>query len=292
MAEVLKHRGRVVTTDDVQFIRQLIEREPSATRRALSQKLCEAWQWRQPNGALRDMVCRGLMLALHRAGHIQLPERHHAPPNPFVQRGRPQLVEIDSTPFACSLAGLGELELRQVRRTQDETLCCGLIETHHYLRYTQPVGEQLKYMVLAKDRPVACFTWSSAPRHLGARDRFIGWSQLARRRNVRYLAYNSRFLILPWVKVPHLASHLLGRMARTLSVDWQRVYGHPIYFLETFVDIERNRGTCYRAANWTVLGMTTGRGKAAPTRAPNRSLKQVLGLPLVRDFRQRLTVQA
>ena len=292
MDEVLRHRGRVVTSQDVQFIRELIERESGATRRALSQKLCEAWGWRQPNGALRDMVCRGLMLALHRAGHIQLPERHHAPPNPFLQRGRPQLVEIDSAPIACSLAELGELELRQVRRTQDEALCCGLIETHHYLRYTQPVGEQLKYIVFAKDRPVACFTWSSAPRHLGARDRFIGWSQTARRRNVRFLAYNSRFLILPWVKVPHLASHLLGRMARGLSADWQRVYGHPIYFLETFVDIERNRGTCYRAANWTVLGMTTGRGKAAPTRAQNRSLKQVLGLPLVRDFRQRLAVQA
>jgi len=289
MQEVLRHRGRVVTDTDVAFIRNLIASHPGASRRALSQKLCEAWDWRQSNGALRDMVCRGLMLALHRAGHIELPERRYAPPNPFLTRGRPAPVQIDSTPLHCSLTELGPLVVRQVRRTEEEKLCCGLIETHHYLRYTQPVGEHLKYLVYAQDRPIACFTWSSAPRHLGPRDRFIGWPLTARRQNLRLLAYNSRFLILPWVKVPHLASHLLGRMARTLSGDWERLYDHPIYFVETFVDPERNKGTCYRAANWVVLGMTTGRGKDAPTWEQNRSKKQVLGLPLVRDFRQRLT---
>lgn len=292
MDEVLRHRGRVVTRADVQFIRDLIEREPGASRRELSKKLCEAWDWRQPNGALRDMVCRGLMLSLHRAGHIELPAHRQMPPNPFLRRGRPEPVEVDATALECSLAELGPLEVRQVRRTQDEKLCCSLIETHHYLRYTQPVGEQLKYVVFAGERPVACFTWSSAPRHLGARDRYIGWSLAARRRNLRLLAYNSRFLILPWVRVPHLASHLLGRMARTLSDDWQRVYGHPILFAETFVDPERNRGTCYRAANWTVLGLTTGRGKDAPTWEQNRSIKQVLGLPLARDFRVRLQAES
>lgn len=288
MDEVLRHRGRVVTQADVHFIRDLIGRESGASRRVLSKMLCEAWGWRQDNGALRDMVCRGLMLALHRAGHIQLPPQRQLPRNPFLDRARPEPVEVDTTPLQCSLAQLGALELRQVRRTEDEKLCCGLIEMHHYLRYTQPVGEQLKYIVFAGERPIACFTWSSAPRHLGARDRFIGWPVATRRRNLRLIAYNSRFLIVPWVKVPHLASHLLGRVARTLSDDWQRLYGHPIYFAETFVDIERNRGTCYRAANWTVLGMTTGRGKDAPTWTQNRSKKQVLGLPLVRDFRQRL----
>lgn len=292
MDEVLRHRGRVVSQADVDFIRELIAREGGASRRKLSQKLCEAWDWRQPNGALRDMVCRGLMLALDRAGHIRLPAQRQVSRNPFLERARPEPVEVDSSPLCCTLSELGALELRQVRRTQDEKLCCGLIETHHYLRYTQPVGEQLKYVVFAKDRPIACFTWSSAPRHLGASDRFIGWSLAAQRRNLRMIAYNSRFLILPWIKVPHLASHLLGTVARRLSADWQHVYGHPIYFAETFVDIERNRGTCYRAANWIVLGMTTGRGKDAPTWTQNRSKKQVLGLPLVRDFRERLSVQA
>lgn len=133
MDEVLRHRGRVVTRADVQFIRGLIERESGASRRTLSQKLCEAWDWRQPNGALRDMVCRGLMLSLHRAGHIELPAHRYVPPNPFLRRGRPEPVEVDTTALECSLAELGPLELRQVRRTHDEKLCCGLIETHHYL---------------------------------------------------------------------------------------------------------------------------------------------------------------
>jgi hypothetical protein len=150
------------------------------------------------------------------------------------------------------------------------------------------VGEALKYLVFAQQRPIACFTWSSAARHLKPRDRFIGWPLAVQRKNLHLLAYNSRYLILPWVQVPHLASHLLGRMARTLSRDWEQLYGHPVYYAETFVDPDRYRGTCYLAANWIVLGITTGRGKAAPTPEPNRPKKQVLGLPLVRDFRSRL----
>src|SRR5438046_10583358 len=130
-----------------------------------------------------------------------------------------------------------------------------------------PAGEHLKYIVSTAGRPMACLAWSSAPRHLGSRDRFIGWSAEARRRNIRFVAYNTRFLILPWVQVEHLASHLLGRMAKMLSQDWERVYGHPIYFVETFVDPERFRGTCYRAANWVLLGRTTGRGKNDQTRS-------------------------
>jgi hypothetical protein len=188
-----------------------------------------------------------------------------------------------------SLAELGALELRQVRRTPGEAMFNGLMQQHHYLGYTQPVGEHLKYMVFAGGRPIACMAWSSAPRHLGSRDRYIGWTAPARRANIRLLAYNTRFLILPWVSVPHLASHLLGRIARRLSADWQWVYGHPIYFLETFIDPQRFRGTCYRAANWTLMGVTTGRGKDAPTYEANRPIKQVLGYPLVKDFRQRLS---
>ncbi|MEW5749059.1 MAG: Druantia anti-phage system protein DruA [Candidatus Thermoplasmatota archaeon] len=140
----------------------------------------------------------------------------------------------------------------------------------------------------AGERPVACFTWSSAPRHLAPRDRFIGWSSEARRKNIRFVAYNSRFLILPWVEVPHLASHLLGRMVRMLSSEWELVYGHPVWFAETFVYPERFRGTCYRAANWVFLGRTTGRGKDDDSRRPNRPLKNVLGYPLTRRFRQLL----
>lgn len=292
MTLVLKHRGRPVTEEDVVFVRQLVAEHPQASRHALSRKLCEAWNWRQANGALRDMVCRGLMLALDRAGHIVLPPVRQVNANPLAkptaERRRPLLPLVDTTPLRCPLGQIQPLEFHQVRRTADEWLFNGLVERYHYLGYTQPVGEHLKYLVYTLGRPIACLAWSSAPRHLGPRDRFIGWSAEARRRNIRYLAYNTRYLLLPFVEVQHLASHILGRLARRISDDWQQLYGHPIYYLETFIDPGRFRGTSYRASNWQVLGLTTGRGKADQSHRPNRTLKQVLGYALRTDFRQRL----
>ena len=248
--------------------------------------LCEAWNWFQPNGAPRDMVCRGLMLALHRAGHIRLPARRFAPPNPLTVRARPAPISVDATPLHATLHRLGAVRFCQVRRVKrQESLFNALIEQYHYLGYTQPVGEHLKYLVYAGDRPVACLAFSSAPRHLGPRDRFIGWDGATRRGNIHLIAYNTRFLVLPWIRVPHLASHILGRVARRIGADWNELYGHPVWFLETFVDPPRFRGTCYRAANWISLGRTTGRGKDDRTNKANRPLKELLGYPLTRRFR-------
>lgn len=288
MEALLRYRGREVDTQDVAFIQALIDECPGASRRALSKILCERWGWVQPNGQLRDMVCRGLMLALHRAGHIELPPVRCRPPNNVVAHHRPKRVAVDDRALQTQLAELQPLTIHQVRATPQERVFDALLEGYHYLGYTRPVGEHLKYLVAVKDRPIACFAWSSAPRHLGPRDRFIGWSATARRQNIRFLAYNSRFLILPWVRVPHLASHLLGRLARRLSADWQQRYGHPIYYLESFVDPGRFRGTCYRAANWQFLGLTQGLGKDATSKKPNRPRKEILGYPLTRQFRQLL----
>jgi hypothetical protein len=288
MGIVFEYRRRQVTSEEVEFIRELIATHPNDSRRSLSKRLCEAWDWRQPNGSLRDMVCRSLMLGLHRAGHIELPPVRCVPPNPLAKRKKPAPVDVDRSPIRGTLRSLGPLTIRQVRRTGAEPLLNGLIEMHHYLGYTQPVGEHLKHLVCAGPRPIACFTWSSAPRHLGPRDRFIGWSARARRQNIRLVAYNSRFLILPWVEVPHLASHLLGRMVRMLPGEWNEVYGHPVYFAETFVYPAKFKGTCYRAANWVDLGQTTGRGKDDLTMRPNRPLKDVLGYPLTKRFRELL----
>ena len=282
----LKFRGREVSREDVAFIRELIGRNPTASRKALSRKLCEAWHWVQPNGTLRDMVCRSLMLQLHRSGHIELPAVRRVMPNPLAQRKRPKYVPVDQAPIEGKLAEFRPLEFRLVRRTKEEPIFNGLIEEHHYLKYVQPVGEHLKYLVYASGRPVAALAWCSAPRHLGPRDRFIGWSPEARRLNIHFLAYNTRYLILPWVDVRYLASHILGYMARRLAKDWEAVYSHPVYFLETFVDPQRNRGTCYRAANWTPLGRTTGRGHNAPTKRPRVPVKEILGYPLSRRFRE------
>lgn len=289
MDEDLRYRGRTITSADVTTIRAVIAAQPGLSRRALSFTLCEAWQWTQPNGTPCDAVCRGLLLWLHRAGHIVLPPAQWTTQKPWRPRTSAPPVLLDTHPIATPLRALGPLVFHQVRRTPDEGLVNSLLAQYHYLGYQQPVGAHLKYLVWGAGRPLACVAWASAPRHLGPRDRFIGWSAEARRRHLRSLAYNARFLILPWVAVPHLASHVLGRMARLVPADWQRLYGHPIYFLETFIDPARFRGTCYRAANWRVLGHTTGRGHNAPTMRPTRPVKAVLGYPLVPDFRARLT---
>ena len=284
----LKYRGRIISDAHLLQVRGMIASHPGASRRTLSKKLCEAWQWRQANGALSDMVCRSLLVMLERAGEITLPPVKYVRHNPLAKRARPLPRLIDSTPVQGELCELGPLDFQLVRRTGDEPLFNSLLEQHHYLHYEQPVGAQLKYLIWAQSRPIACLAWSSAPRHLGARDRYIGWSAEARRRNVRFLAYNSRFLLLPWVRVKNLASHILGGIALRISQDWENLYGHPLYFLETFVDPERFRGTCYYAANWLCLGETTGRGKASNSYVPNRSIKQVLGYPLHPRFRELL----
>jgi hypothetical protein len=282
----VKYQGRVATTEDVEFIKRLIAENPGDSRRALSKKLCEAWNWVQPNGALRDMVCRGFLLRLESAGYIKLPPKRFTPNNPLANRKSPRKIHIDQTPLCSTLSKVKPLEIRQVRRSSFEKLFNSLIAQHHYLGYVHPVGEHLKYIVFTEGRPIACLSWSSAARHIGCRDQFIGWSADIRKKNLHLIAYNSRFLILAWVLIPHLASHLLGKMTKIVPADWERVYNHPIYFLETFVDTQRFKGTCYRAANWIYLGDTTGRGKDDQTHRVNRSIKAVWGYPLSVGFRE------
>jgi hypothetical protein len=287
---VLRYRGHDVSAEQVAFIGKLIESHPASSRRDLSRRLCKAWGWFQENGSPRDVVCRGLLLALYRAGHIQLP-----PPRwSGFGRGRrraPEPIAVPSEPLVAGLDALGALDICQVRRTPEEPLVESLIAQHHYLGYARPVGEHLKYLVTAQGRLLACFVWCSPARRLGPRDRYIGWDAPTRQANIRFIAYQSRLLILPWVRVPHLASHLLGRMSRQLSADWERIYAHPVYLTETFVDSCRYRGTCYRASNWTHLGLTTGRGTNAPTHQPTQSRKDLFVYPLVKDFRARLGVE-
>ena len=286
--KLFTYRNRVITSEDVNFLATIIADNPKESRRALSIRVCREWNWIQPNGVFKDGVCRGLMLKLHREGHIELPPRKQ----PFTggRQSKQKIIkpEIDQTPILSTVKQLQPIEIRQVRRTRLETLFNSLIEQYHYLGYTQPVGEHLKYLVFAAGRPIACFVFSSAPYSIRHRDRFIGWSPEVLGKNRHLLAYNSRFLILPWVKVPHLASHLLAKCARGISADWQILYRHPVFWLETFVDTELFKGTCYRAANWIFLGNTSGRGKYNKTQKQLTSIKAMYGFPLVKRFRQLL----
>ena len=287
MAAQWRYRGRNIGDEEIAFLRRFIAEHPTLSRWALSRQLCEVWEWKQANGALCDALCRGLLLMLERGGAIELPAVRGHFPKRLEQR--PEPLVPDDRPVRGPLVELGALEFQQVRRTPQEALFNSLMEQYHYLRYQQPVGEHLKYLVSAQGQVIACLAWCSAPRHLASRDRFIGWSAEARKRNLRLLAYNTRFLILPWVEVPHLASHILGRMAKIVPRDWQQMYAHPVYWLETFIDPARFKGTCYRAANWQCLGTTTGRGHNARTKKRTQPVKELFGLPLTPRFRQLLS---
>jgi hypothetical protein len=287
---VLRYRSREITVSDIAYLRSFIQAHSDLSRWKLSRRLCEVWQWKQANGALCDQLCRSMLLLLHRAGKIELPPVRRRPlRNYLAERQAPEVLVPDSRPVYGSLTQLrSQIDIHQVRRTSEEGLLNSLVEQYHYLHYDQPVGEHLKYLVTARGQAIACLAFSSAPRHLGPRDRFIGWDAETRRRNLRLIAYNTRFLILPWVAVPHLASHLLARVAARIPTDWQRMYAHPVWLLETFVDRSRFRGSCYRAANWIPLGSTTGRGKDDLTHKPNRPVKEILVHPLHRRFRDLL----
>jgi hypothetical protein len=280
------YQGISVTEQEIHFIRQLIKDNPNDSRRRLSQKLCKAWNWVQPNGRLRDMVCRSFMLCLERKGYIKLPQKRCTPANPLARRQKPPRIEVDRSPISSCIGDLKPLEIRQVRRTPFEKLYNSLIAHYHYLGYCHSVGEHLKYVVFSAARPIACIGWSSAVRHLACRDKFVGWTAEIRKKNLHLIAYNTRYLILPWVHVKNLGSHLLAVIGRRLSADWQQIYKHPVCLLETFVDNEKFKGTSYQAANWIYLGLTTGRGKNDQTHKPNRSLKAVWCYPLCRHFRQ------
>jgi len=281
-------RKRTITKADLDSIQIAVNEHWNKGRTPISQILCQQWNWVQPNGSLCDMVARGYMLALYRAGYITLPPKKQNPSNPFLLRKKPDVIGIESLPVNTNLKTLLPLKFVQVRRTSSEALFNSLIQEYHYLGYTQPVGEHLKYLIYAKDKVVAAIAFSSAPRHIGPRDAFIGWDQHTRKQNIHLICYNIRFLILPWVSVKYLASHILSKVSKILSGDWEKLYNHRLYYIETFVDTERFLGTCYRAANWIYLGKTKGLGKDSMDKKVNRSIKDIYGYPLTKDFRKHL----
>jgi hypothetical protein len=257
----IRYQGRTATSEDIDFINELIKKNPQDSRRALSKKLCEAWNWRQSNGYLKDMLCRSFMLVLDRAGHIKLPPVKQIRHNPLSNRKKPEKIDIDKTLLQTELSKIQPLDIQLVRWTLKEKIYNSLIEQYHYLGYTYPIGEHLKYIVFAKEKIISCLAFSSAPRHIGSRDKYIGWPPQIRKKNIHLIAYNTRFLILPWIQIKNLASHILGQIARRISKDWEKIYNHPVCYIETFVDTEKFTGACYKAANWVYIGKTTGRGK-------------------------------
>jgi hypothetical protein len=284
-------QGREVSDADIELIRDLIAAHPGRGRTPLSVDLCCRWNWRNAQGQLKDMAARTLLLKLERAGHIHLPPRQRPSSNEFRNRRTPR-VEQDCEPIRSALSDLQPLSVSVVTPGSDNArLFNSLLAHEHYLGHRNTVGENLAYLVRNRDeRPVACVLFGSPAWKCAARDAFLGWDVSTRERNLQSLANNTRFLIPGWVQVPHLASHVLGRVARRIRSDWQAKYGHPVHALETFVDRSRFKGACYRAANWRRLGATQGRTRDDREHRIQASVKDVYLYPLIPDFRGQLGV--
>jgi len=289
MTEGMVLQGREVTAADIELIRALLAADPARGRTPLSAELCRRWGWRNARGQLKDMACRTLLLKLERDGHIRLPPRIRPSSNALRNR-RPPVAPPACEPVRGPLRGLLPLSVAVVGPGSDDTrLFDGLLVHEHYLGHRNTVGENLRYLVRDRGgRPVACALFGSAAWKCADRDAFLGWDRPARERNLQGLTNNTRFLIPAWVRVPHLASHVLGLIARRIRADWQAKYGHPVHALETFVDRSRFKGTCYRAANWLRLGSTRGRTRNDRAHRIQAPVKDVYLYPLVADFRREL----
>jgi len=289
MVGVMVVQGRELSIDDIGLIQGLLAEHCDWGRSKISQELCRLWDWRNAQGRIKDMAARTLLLKLERGGHIKLPQRRRPSPNGLRNRDVALLGHVcapicgvlrDLRPLAVSIVAPGSEELR---------LFNDLLGRYHYLGHRNTVGENLRYLVRDRmDRPVACALFGSAAWKCADRDAFLGWERAARERNLQGLTNNTRFLVLPWVRIPHLASHVLGLIARRIRADWQSKYGHPVHALETFVDRERFKGTCYRAANWLRLGATRGRTRNDREHRIQATIKDVYLYPLVEDFRREL----
>lgn len=279
-------QGRETTETDIQFIRELIESNPSWNRTRLSRELCDLWNWRDIGGRLKDMACRSFLLKLEQRGRINLPVRQIS--SGFGSRKLliPDVahsIEAITSP----LRDLGSLRFELVTDPEKLELFKCLLSRYHYLGFDRTVGKNLKYLVFDRDyRPLACLLFGSAAWKVADRDRFIGWDAATKTAKLDLLTNNTRFLILPWVKVPHLASHILSQIARRIRTDWIQKYQHPVLLLETFVDRERFRGTCYQAANWIYVGKTQGRSRNDRYDTLRVPVKDCYLYPLVRSFRE------
>jgi len=285
----IRIRGRTFTPEELLKIRTLVETSAGDHRFALSKRVCEELSWVQHNGRLKDRSCRDVLRRLDDMGWIHLPR----PRRPSVRRRR---VEITARSAPRPLPAFGPLDIEStsflvVSGTGDverERLWNEYVERYHYLGYGVPLGPHIKYFVTVAGEPMACLSFAGAAWRVEARDRWIGWNGEQRERNLRYIVNNTRFVIFPWVQVRNVASRLLTLAAKRIGADWHRLYAYEPWLLETFVDAERYAGTCYRAANWLLVGYTKGRGKLDREFRANLSKKAVLVYPLTKNATRRL----
>ncbi len=281
---LLRYRGRDLTVSDIAMIREAIITDYARGRTYIGVQLCERWDWRQENGEYKAFAARDLLRRLERAGLVDLP------PPQRVKINRPktyaQIPFFVPTPLGGGLADHPAPRLQEVQGAAEHTLWDYLLAHHHYLGRPGLVGEHLKQLVFIGEQVVGCLGWASAAWKIAPRDQHIGWSLAQRRARLPLLVNNVRFLILPWVRLPHLASKVLSLSVRALPASWQRRYGHAVHLAETFVDVSRFAGTCYRAANWYCVGQTQGHAKRGHQYLPHGIVKSIYLYPLTRHWRE------
>lgn len=283
-------QGRQLTQADLDGIRQLRREYPHWSRYRLSIELAQLWNWRNEAGQLKDMAARTLLLKLQARGWIDLPPRRQRPsPRACAQSWPSRWLDLVPLPIECPLACLQPLRLERVDTVGQRRQVHQWLRQYHYRGYSGAVGQNVQYLVKdARGREVAVMVFGAAAWKVAARDEFIGWSVAQRRGGLQGITNQQRFLILPWVRVPHLASHLLGLAARRLSEDWQQRYGHRVWLVETFVEEDRFAGTAYKAAGWLRVGQTTGRTRQDRDRTLQVPIKSVWVKPLHPRFREQL----
>ena len=283
-------QGRLISSEDVDIVREIIVSNPSWRRTRISQELCNRWGWFNHLGQPKDMACRSMLLKLEAKGYITLPERAAFPLNGLHNRNIPD-IRHDTTPTEASLKDLLPLSIEIVKGKDSLSLFRYLLSrySYHYLGYSVTVGENMKYLIKDKfGRSLSCVLFGSAAWKVACRDGYLGWRKECRERKLYLVTNNMRFLVMPWVRVAHLASHILGRIARRIQNDWVERYGHKVALLETFVDTSRFRGTCYRAANWRYVGQTKGRSRNDRYNDLRVPVKDVYLYPLTPHFRELL----
>lgn len=287
---VTRYRKRAIGPAELQLIRQKIAEQGGRprTRKAIATTICIAWDWRQPRGTFATRACGDLLLRLQDWGHIKLPPTRSGREAP---RPRPPVLPDDLIPLTGLEVRDGETDLnslvvRPITPEEREGWCL-YIERYHYLGYRPIVGEHLLYAAFLDGELVALLAWASPALNAPLREAYVGWDEATKREHLHLVADNVRFLILPWVRVRHLASKILAYNLRRLSKDWEQTWGHPVHLAESFVDPARFRGTCYRASNWVYLGQTAGRSKRGNAYLPGSS-KALFVYPLRRDARRLL----
>lgn len=284
----MRYCGRPFTPSELRNIRQMIADNPAATRAGLSRLVCEQLEWRRDDGRLKDMSCRVAMLRMQEDGLLQLPPPRNGNNNGKPYLRRTQQAEPEAPLLAASPKELGDIQLHLVTCRQDSHLHNEYIDRYHYLGYQPLPGDQLRYFIRANERIVALLGFGAAAWTTQPRDTFIGWSPKQRKSRLHLVVNNARFLLLPWIHCKCLASRILAMAARQLADDWQHRYGYRPVLLETFVEQPRFTGTCYRAANWILLGETKGRGKLEPSKQAKLPKKAIWVYPLNKNFRRRL----